>query len=563
MNKRWRYLITGIIAVVSVFMLTVIIPPVFAAEKKDTELLLEVSDEPFEASNSNTGNLMAAEEQEPLADDAESIMENEEQNASADNTELNMVAEEQEPLADEEQNASADNTEQKMEVEEQANPGVEKDRLQTQKKAQQNTGQSYNGIVYITPEQFGAKGDGVTDDTKAFEKCIQDPTKYVLLQGNYLLKRHLTTDVEKYFYAPPKSGYAGASIICNVTDDYTNLSFTNVTFENVEFYSTFVRSGTSPHGEKYARTSNIVFVEIWNGNATLNNCHFYNALIAIRGRKSSSSSVIPKSIKVNRSTFTECKIPIQGYCANTDVRNSTFINDGELYRERLNSEGNAALFNGDLYSGDHCIYMEEFGCKTVYVANCKVETLNSESGASFQIYGKEANNSTVPSLTVESCELNSNGIASASKANVVIKDTLFNEQKSENYIAWVEAGSLKLINSEFNHSYAFSYALTNVRPEATDCTFRLLTNLSKTRCNFPAISNNCTYINWGGNVRVDGTSFEGCVFTSESSTVLNRLYINNKSGMRISLVNSSFKKGSTITNNNSAVTKYSGCSTFK
>ena len=573
MNKRWRYVLAGVIALVSVFVLTVVIYPALAAENYDAELMVEESEEALEGSDSNTGNPMVAEEQEPSTDNTESIMEIEEQDTYADSTAI--MAE------SEEQDASSDNTEIKAEVEEQKSSEGETDSLQTQemeqepadqiqqksvrsaKQAQQKTEQSYNGIVYITPEQFGAKGDGVTDDTAAFEKCMKDSTKYVLLQGKYLLKRHLTTDVEKYFYAAPKKGYAGASIICNVTDDFMNLSFTNVTFENVEFYSTIVRGGTSPHGEKYTRTSSIVFVEIWSGNGTFNNCHFYNALTAIRGRKSSNSSVIPKNINVNRSTFTECKIPIQGYSVSTDVRNSSFINDGELYRRELGGNDNSTQYNGDLYSGDHCIYMETFGCKSVTVVNCKVDTLNSESGASFQIYGKQSNSNTVPSLTVESCDLNSNGVASASKANVVVKDTVFNEQKSENYIAWVEAGSLKLMNSEFNHTYAFSYASTNVKPEATDCTFRLLTSLSKTRCNFPAMSTNCTYINWGGNVRVNGTSFKGCVFTSESSTVLNKLYIDNKSGMKISLINSSFKKGSKITNNNAAVTEYSGCSTFQ
>ena len=572
MNKRWRYVLAGVIALVSVFVLTVVIYPALAAENYDAELMVEESEEALEGSDSNTGNPMVAEEQEPSTDNTESIMEIEEQDTYADSTAI--MAE------SEEQDASSDNTEIKAEVEEQKSSEGETDSLQTQemeqepadqiqqksvrsaKQVQQKTEQSYNGIVYVTPEQFGAKGDGVSDDTAAFEKCMKDPTKYVLLQGKYLLKRHLTTDVEKYFYAAPKKGDAGASIICNVTDNFMNLSFTNVTFENVEFYSTIVRGGTSPHGEKYTRTSNIVFVEIWGGNGTFNNCHFYNALTAIRGRKSTGSSVIPKNIKVDRCTFTECKSPIQGYSVSTDVRNSSFINDGELYRRELGGDGNSQ-FNGDLYSGDHCIYIETFGCKSVTVANCKVDTLNSESGASFQIYGEQSNSNTVPMLTVESCELNSNGVASASNAHVVVKDTVFNEQKSENYIAWVEAGSLKLMNSEFNHTYAFSYASTNVKPEATDCTFRLLTSLSKTRCNFPAISTNCTYINWGGNVRVDGTSFKGCVFTSESSTVLNKLYINNKSGMKISLINSSFKKGSTITNNNSAVTQYSGCSTFK
>ena len=420
-----------------------------------------------------------------------------------------------------------------------------------------------SGIQYITPEQFGAKGNGVTDDTAAFEKCMKHSTKYVLLKGKYVISRYLTSSRDKYFYAVPVNGGAGASIICNVKNDSKALAFTNVTFENVEFYSTILRTGTSPHGEKYQRTSNLVFTEIWNGNGTFNNCHFINAIVAIRGRKSTNSTIIPNSITVDGCTFTECKIPIQGYCKNTEVKNSEFTNDGELYRKIDNAGYNTSLYNGDVYSGDHCIYMETYGCRSVKVSNCTVNTLNSKSGASFQIYGKPApNDSTVPALTVESCTINSNGVASASKADLVVNNTIFNEQKPEQYIMWVESGSAELKNSEFSHAYAFSYASTTVKPHAENCTFKLNTSLSRTRCNFPAVSNGCTYINWGGNVRVNNTSFSNCVFTSETASVLNKLYINNSSRYSISITDTKFKSGPTITNNPSAVTAYSGCSVF-
>lgn len=422
--------------------------------------------------------------------------------------------------------------------------------------------QTVNGVEYITPEQFGAKGDGRTDDTQAFLKCMKHQTKYVFLKGKYLITSYLSTTVEKYFYAYPNKGYAGASIICNCSRDFKALSFRNVTFENVEFYSTLLRTGKSPHGEKYKRTSNVVFVEVWNGTAEFENCHFIHALIAVRGRKSSGSTAIPQKIMASNCSFTECKIPIQGYCKNTEVRDSSFINDGELYRKLDGAGSNSNSYNGDVYSGDHCIYMEASGCQTVKVSNCEVSTMHSESGASFQIYGDSVSGSALPSMSIENCTIDSNGVASASKANVTINNTIFNEQKAANYIIWVESGSASLIDSEFNHSYAFSYASSTVKPTATGCTFRLMTNLSTTRCNFPYISNNCTYINWGGNVKLDGTSFTDCVFTSEASSVLNKLYISIPSRLSVSLVNTKFKKGSSITNNSSAVRQYVDCSTF-
>lgn len=42
---------------------------------------------------------------------------------------------------------------------------------------------------YITPQMFGAKGDGITDDTKAFQKCFDANKKIIIPKGNYLVGR--------------------------------------------------------------------------------------------------------------------------------------------------------------------------------------------------------------------------------------------------------------------------------------------------------------------------------------------------------------------------------------
>ena len=317
-----------------------------------------------------------------------------------------------------------------------------------------------------------------------------------------------------------------------------------MTFENVAFYSTNVGAGTSPHGEAYIHTSGIVFVEVWNNSGTFNNCSFANAVIAIRGRKSSSSTVIPKTITVNRCSFIECKMPIQGYCEKVLVNNSSFAN------------------YGDLYSGDHCIYIERYGCKSLKISNCVVETLHSESGAAFQIYGTPKAGDALPELSVQGCLIDGNGILSASGAKATIKDCVFNEQSSEQFIAWIESGSLILRDSEINHSYAFSYANSTAKVYALNCTFRLMTDLGRVRCNFPLVSSNCTYVDWGGNVRVDGTQFLGCTFTRIGTHTLNGLYISNNNGYSIILRNTRFQNGDKITNNENAIKEYSNCSQF-
>ncbi len=403
---------------------------------------------------------------------------------------------------------------------------------------------SMTGVFsYVTPEQFGAKGDGVTDDTEAFRQCMSSSEKNIVLTNTYLIRRYLTTNKTKAFYAA--NGESGATIICNPVSNNKVLAFENgVTFENIAFYSSYSGTGVSPHGETYQRTSNIIFVEIWNNSGTFINCTFNNALTAIRGRKSTNSAVIPKEIIVRGCSFTECKSPLQGYCEKALVDNCHFLNDG------------------DLYSGDHCIYLERYGCKSLRVTNCRVNTKNSDSGAAFQIYGSPKSEDIIPELLVSGSTINANGVASASAANVTIQDCHFNEQRRDKYIAWLESGSMVMNDSTFNHAYAFSYAYSTVKPYATNCTFTLMTDLGKTRCNFPLSSYNCTYVNWGGNVRLEGTTFDDCTFTRTGDHTMDRLYINNRNGYNIILRNTRFKAGDYITNNQAAISEYTGCSTF-
>ncbi|MBQ6383740.1 MAG: leucine-rich repeat protein [Clostridia bacterium] len=398
---------------------------------------------------------------------------------------------------------------------------------------------------YITPEEFGAKGDGITDDSAAFQKCLNSRETNVLLSGTYLIRSYITTKISKVFFAYPVNAGPGASIICD--PDYSDhvLSFEGgVSFENIAFRSTKQGTGRSPHGEIYTRTSNIIFVEIWNQYGSFTNCYFTNALTGIRGRKSSRSTVIPQSITVRGCTFEECKSPVQGYCEKTTVDYCRFKNDG------------------DLYSGDHCIYMERYGCKYLRVSNCTVETMNSASGAAFQIYGTPKAGDIIPELTVSGCTINANLVVSASAAEVTIRGCSFNEQRRDQYIARVEAGSMTLIDSVFNHSYAFSYWNTEVLPQAYNCTFTLMLNLCQTRCSFPLVSEGCTYVDWGGNVKLSGTTFTDCIFTRSGNHTLERLYINNSGGFTMTLTNTLFRSGDTIINNKKGITEGSNYDTF-
>ena len=51
-----------------------------------------------------------------------------------------------------------------------------------------------------TVNQFGAYGDGSTDDTEAFKKCIEADIKNVNLSGEYLITSTVSTEKDKSFF---------------------------------------------------------------------------------------------------------------------------------------------------------------------------------------------------------------------------------------------------------------------------------------------------------------------------------------------------------------------------
>jgi hypothetical protein len=389
---------------------------------------------------------------------------------------------------------------------------------------------------FETPEQYGAVGDGVNDDTDAFERCMQSDAENIVLTGDYLITRNLTSNKKKHFY--------NGKILCQSTT-YRVLTFSNqVSFEDTIFVCDRDLTGTAAHGETFQHTSSTYFVEIWGNYASFDGCVFDNAITAIRGRISTGATTIPEQVDVNHCRFTECKIPIQGYFKYTNVNNSSFKNEG------------------DLYSGEHCVYIEAYQSEELNVKGCKVETLNTESGAAFQIYGKAKDNTTTtPTIDIENCEINANGIVSVDCANVIVKKTDFDAQHAQRYVYTVEEGTLLIEDSYVNHSYFISTAGYNngLRPIAKDCTFRIKKEITNGRSYFPFSSTNCTFVNWGGTNIYENTTITNCTFTRDTSNVVGKYYIGAPETTSIYINNSAFKSGDNVSYNSPGYIELNNC----
>ena len=403
---------------------------------------------------------------------------------------------------------------------------------------------------YITPEMFGAVGDGVTDDTAAFQQCLNSNTQNVLLTRDYLIEGYLTTNKEKHFY--------NGKIICQ---SYRAFTFSGtVSFNDTIFISYRDETGHAAHyntrGEEYQHTSNSNFVEVWNDNNSFEGCVFYNAIAAIRGRISTGQGpeAVPQNLYVNHCRFTECKMPIAGYFAHANVLNSSFRNDG------------------DVYSGEHCVYLETVGQEELNINGCLVETYNSDSGSSFQVYGKNEIEqlTTIPAVTIENCTLYSNSVVACDYANVVVRNVHFETQfaprnesgNRDRTLFYVLEGTVLVDSGYFEHLGTYNSEMLNagVVIEANNATFRLKKEIFNDRGGFPQTANNCTFINWGGSVVFDNTRLYRCTFTRDVAHVTGNYYIANYSSqLNLYIEESAFKAGDNIAYNSPGYIELKNC----
>ena len=390
---------------------------------------------------------------------------------------------------------------------------------------------------YETPEMYGAVGDGITDDSDAFEQCMNSSTQNILLTGDYLIKRNLWATTEKHFY--------NGKILCQ-SDTYRNLSFSNmVSFNDSIFVCDRDETGVAAHNETFEHTSNTYFVELWGEGGNFEGCVFYNALTAIRGMMpSTGSTYCPEHLSVNHCRFTECKMPIAGRLQYVDINNSSFRNDR------------------DVYSGEHCAYLDAYGAQELNAKNCKVETYNTEAGDAFQIYGKREFGTThTPKINIENCNIIANGIVSSDCADVVVKNTNFDAQYRDRYVYGVATGSLLIEGGYINHSNYLIYSEPSyeLNPIARNCTFRLKTEITNGRSYFPYTSTNCTFINWGGRAVYNNSTVNNCIFTKDISSVTGGYYIGVPEDTSIYLESCAFKSGDYIAYNSPGYLELRNC----
>lgn len=130
--------------------------------------------------------------------------------------------------------------------------------------------------TYVTPQMYGAVGDGVTDDTEAFEQVFSQYEKPVFIPvGNYIIKNALTVKAQKIIGANIYnsclifSGLNAGEYAITLDSDFIHLDSFRITSdtEMIETGTTTTFNGVNSNTKLYV---NIDRVEITNFNIGFN-----------------------------------------------------------------------------------------------------------------------------------------------------------------------------------------------------------------------------------------------------------------------------------------------------
>lgn len=137
-------------------------------------------------------------------------------------------------------------------------------------------------LGYVTPEMFGAKGDGVTDDTQAVQNAINSGFPFVYLEKSYLVSALVIDSIDElHIYGGTIFAESSATVKYLITaTDSENITFDSVTIESTNDQEPSPASGHSVRNGSLS--SNVGAFDIYRcSNCTFNNVTFKNLLYGL------------------------------------------------------------------------------------------------------------------------------------------------------------------------------------------------------------------------------------------------------------------------------------------
>lgn len=321
-----------------------------------------------------------------------------------------------------------------------------------------------------TPEMFGAKGDGLTDDTIAIKKALA--FKNVNLSKKYLISEPLILQSNTHIFG-------GGTILLNVdfSDSYLNhyalytTDTNNVEINDIEINSNSI--GISFHGVNDVSISNLKLktdkYAILIGDSTNNE----------------SNNIDIRNILINNDVTIGSSdgVHINGGVKNINIRN----------------------VNGT--SGDDFIALNAIEGNRNIISNVKIDNIICSGYAGIRIYGKA--NNLIENVTISNCKINSdNGVrltnivafteisyGEPTFSNISFKNCQINSAVRPLFVSYIKADvkfyDCDLLTSSNNPCVGFFNGSLDCKLEFYKCNMKTNSNSYTQDCVLNPVPDNC------------------------------------------------------------------------
>lgn len=225
-------------------------------------------------------------------------------------------------------------------------------------------------LGYVTPEMYGAKGDGASDDTSAFSQACNSGKPVVLTEGK-------TYKIDTVTVTNPLIIIGNFATISTTSSDSVKSTITirenakTVVIGDVNFTTTLGIDTTGAHGEAIPNRSLRTCIASYGvEKISVINCNFENFDNGIIGITQSADTVyasVPNHLYVKDTKITNCLMGISRHYKNVVI-------DGCHIQVDANAQ-----------SGEHCIYLLSDVLSDAYITNTALITDGSSAGACVNI----------------------------------------------------------------------------------------------------------------------------------------------------------------------------------
>jgi len=383
---------------------------------------------------------------------------------------------------------------------------------------------------YVTPEIFGAAGDGVTDDTDAFNTACNSNLPVVLTEN-------------KTYYVPSRISVNNPLVLFGnqaiiKTDRSTEIrqlfvlydNAKKVIFNNVHFFTTLGQTITGAHGETIQNRSNKTAIASYGLDALLvENCTFENFDEGIVGQTSSEDTTLQNVLD----RLIVSKVTIE----------NTLQGISRHYRH-VNIDGCTITLDSNGGTGEHCIYILNEVLEDFFVSNTLLDAKHSPSYSAIQFYPSSSDSiSQVRSIChIQNCIISADGYitskgdTSINLSNCTLKSPSYNTTNRTRAFSIEDADTLTICNSDvqiefydhknelitFRSCNIHSEKLMNERMALFEAFDSIFENIGLTLSNYAKIMN-CEFSNPVGKYYLSVSSTVtksyaiNCIFKSDEA----------------------------------------------